>query len=543
LPGIDLPYHQDEWKNIASSATADNAGTFFAHPPLMQIAFVASYNIFGEDYSRLFPLFFSILTGILIFIVVKKRLGQDSAFWSLGLFTLCFYSILGSLQPDVDGSIIPLFLLTSIYAYDKWCDSETNQSKRKWLLFLTCSLLIGFLFKLSFVIVIGALVVDYIWTNRKSFTLKKSFLGIVFLSCFSLVYIALLYFIQFIYPAFSISFMLGHANQFTEELSRNYTQIIVQGVKAVFYLSPLLLVPLLYVSKELFRKNRIFFIYLILGFIFYFIIFDFSRGALDKYLMFAIVPLAVIIGTIISDTLNRINSKVALLQDEMKWPILIGIFISVILFILNFLPHEVLSLYPKTEWFSSVFHLRWNILNPFNGGSGPAGFYVSFMFIAVAYLVSLVAIIIGFLKKQWRAGMIVIVIIISLVYNFVMTEELLFGRINGNVAEVIHKTVNYLQENNSVKNVLTYNDIGSHEFSNEGKYAGRFYATPDFEEGHKKKFMDYDYYVVIDIPHLYENGFYGKFFDKCHVLFETLSGRIDGKVYDCKEAKKYIKDL
>jgi hypothetical protein len=58
LPGIDVPYYQDEWKNVNASAQVDTAGAFFAHPPLMQIAFVGAYKIFGPDFFRIFPLIF-----------------------------------------------------------------------------------------------------------------------------------------------------------------------------------------------------------------------------------------------------------------------------------------------------------------------------------------------------------------------------------------------------------------------------------------------------------------------------------------------------
>lgn len=136
-------------------------------------------------------------------------------------------------------------------------------------------------------------------------------------------------------------------------------------------------------------------------------------------------------------------------------------------------------------------------------------------------------------------GIFAMIIMVGFVYNITMFEELSFGKINGNVSEVIDAVSTYLGQNNQVKQVLSYNDIGADKFSNLGKYAGRFYATPDFEAGHKLKFVDYNHYVVVDIPHIYEYGFYGRLFSKCQILFEAKSGRINGRVYDCSEAKKY----
>ena len=208
--------------------------------------------------------------------------------------------------------------------------------------------------------------------------------------------------------------------------------------------------------------------------------------------------------------------------------------ISAFLIWVNFWPHEILALYPKTLWFSHVFHGQWLMLNPFTGGSGPLGFYVSFLFIALSFIISLALGIVGFLKKECRKGIAIILIMIGIIYNGVFVEELLFGKINGNAPEVLKATVSFIAKTDSVKKILSYNDIGNRELSMVGKYEGRFYAAPDFEEGHKKKFADFKgQYMVIDIPHLYENGFYGRFFARCKIIFGTSSGKISGRVYDC----------
>ena len=156
LLGTSLPYHQDEWKNVSASRSVATAGAFFAHPPLMQMIFVASNFILGDQNMRLLPLFFSVASIVLLYIVVSRRIGERAALWSALLFAFCFYNILGSLSPDVDGAILPFFFLLSVYAYD-----------RKLLPLLTISLLIGLLVKLSFILVVGTILVDYLWQERK----------------------------------------------------------------------------------------------------------------------------------------------------------------------------------------------------------------------------------------------------------------------------------------------------------------------------------------------------------------------------------------
>ena len=356
------------------------------------------------------------------------------------------------------------------------------------------------------------------------------------LAGFGFIYTVLLYLIQFIYPAFNIGIMFGHANQFADNLGRNWIQVIVQGIKATFYLSPLLLVPLLFINKEIFKKTRIFFVYLIIGFIFYFVPFDFSRGALDKYLMFAIIPLVTICGVIFGDIFNSSNKLIS--KKFLLLSLGGGVVISSFFLAFNFLSHSVIPLYPKEEWFNRVLHFDWKILNPFNGGSGPLGFYISFLFIALTFITSLVLGVVGYFEKEWRQGIVVIMIVIGVTYNFVFVEELMFGKINGSAPEVLKSTVSFITKTDSIKKIISYNDIGNRELSVVGKYENRFYASPNFEADHKKRFSEFSgQYLVVDIPHLYENGFYGKFFGQCQSLFETSSGKITGRVYDCPQGQ------
>lgn len=544
LPAIYYPYHQDEWKNVAASETIEGAGKFFAHPPLMQIAFVTAYQIFDIDNFRIFPLLFSIASGILLFLIVRNRTDKKIATWAVILFTVCFYNIFGSLVPDVDGAIIPFFFLLSVYLYDLFNKSD-DKNKWKWFVLLIVSILFGFLIKLNFILVIGVLLIDYIWSNWRQFTIRKIGLISIVTVGFCLIYIISLSFFEAIYPAFNMNIMLGHANQFADELGRNWLQIIVQSVKAIFYLSPLLIISLLFTTKEIFNKTRIFFIYIILGFLFYIVLFDFSRGALDKYLMFLIVPLSIIVGMILANIFGKV--EVNNIWKTLRIPIIIGAVLSIALLLINFFPHEVLPLHPKTLWFSRVFHGQWLMLNPFNGGSGPLGFYVSFMFIVVSFVISIALGIVAIFKKQWRAAIMSILIITCVTYNIIFAEEYLFGKMNGSAPDVLNETILYIKSNNSIKSVMTYSDIGNQYLSPIGKYGGRIYATPESESGYREKFAKHialgGHFLVVGIPPLGQESFYGKFFKGCDVLFETSSKAIVGSVYDCSNNKILLNDI
>lgn len=541
LGGIYLPYHQDEWKNVSASQTVAGAGTFFAHPPLFQMIFVAGNFILGDANMRILPLLFSVASVVLLYLVVRNRLGKRAALWSVALFLICFYNILGSLSPDVDGAILLFFLLLAVYSYDKLMLAEKPSLKWKWLSLLIGSLLIGFLIKLNFILVIGMILVDYVWNRGKKINRREISFGILGLFGFGLAYIALIYGIKAIYPAFDISIMMGHAKQFTAE-GRNWIQIFVQGLKAMYYLSPLMIIPLFFINKDIFKRTRIFSIYLILGLIFYFILFDFSRGALDKYLMFAIVPLSVIGGAIFANIFSNLNS---FKKGEIIRFVILGVVLSGLLLFVNFTSHSIVPLYPKTEWFGKVARLKWNFLNPFHGGSGPLGFYVSFLFIVLSFIVSAILGIIGLMRKEWRIGICIGLIIIGISYNLVFAEEFLFGKINGSAPKVLREAVSFIGNSPQIKNVLTYNDIGNYELSKIRKYAGRIYATPQSEDGYRKKFAEHiamngGYFLVVDIPHINPKSFYGEFFAKCKTEFEAQDRKIKARVYDCKNAMDRI---
>src|SRR3989344_3263130 len=179
LLGTSLPYHQDEWKNVSASRSVATAGAFFAHPPLMQMIFVASNFILGDQNMRLLPLFFSVASIVLLYIVVSRRIGERAALWSVLLFAFCFYNILGSLSPDVDGAILPFFFLLSVYAYDKSMLAEKFSIRWKWLSLLIGSLLVGFLIKLSFILVVGTILTDYVLNCGKKINKKEILTAVI----------------------------------------------------------------------------------------------------------------------------------------------------------------------------------------------------------------------------------------------------------------------------------------------------------------------------------------------------------------------------
>ena len=136
-------------------------------------------------------------------------------------------------------------------------------------------------------------------------------------------------------------------------------------------------------------------------------------------------------------------------------------------------------------------------------------------------------------------GICIGLIIIGLSYNLVFAEEFLFGKINGSAPKALREAVSFIGNSPQIKNVLTYNDTGNYELSKIHKYAGRIYATPQSEDGYRKRFAEHiansgGYFLVVDIPRLSPKSFYGEFFAKCKIEFQSSDRKIEAKVYSCK---------
>ena len=524
VPGLSNPYQQDEFKTaIAAETSLSAASTFLTHPPLTALLYRADALIFGGGNMRIMPLIIGLISAALLFLVVRRRLSEGAALWSVFLYAVSFYGIWSSLMLDTDGAILPTLFLSALYCYDR--AKSDSEKTRRWIILLVLALITGLLVKLSFILVVGVLAADFLFEKRKELTVRHitslGILGLFFVFLSGVAFVG----IKFLNPAFTINGMITHVLYYVHVSGRNYLQVIIQAIKAVFYLSPLLLVPLIFISKDVIRKTTPFLWYLALGGIFYFILFDFSHGALDKYFMFTIVPLSVLSGAVLSRFFASFSPG-SRLRD-----IGIGILLATALVALLFASPEVSPLYPKTEWFSRVIHGNWNMLTAFNGGSGPVGFYVSFLFIACSFLVATVAALAGRICKPLLGVVVVAIVCIGVAYNAVFMEEFSFGKIYGSTTEALQPALSYIATADGIKNITTYNDIGAYELKHMGKYFGRFYAAPQFEDIQSKGFTENKrFFLVVNIPPLYD-GFYTDFFNSCTILFTARSGVITSSVY------------
>lgn len=426
---------------------------------------------------------------------------------------------------------MPFFLLLLAIGYYKFKDS--GWKNYKWLILAVIGAIGGFLIKVSAVLPIAAFGVDYalshdVFSDRKK-VIKYSAFGVLGAS----VLVLLLYLAKFIFPFFRLEYSVGywgHFVSFRNFLERGWLQVFIQVVKSLLFASPLLILPIFYADRELLKKLRPFLIFVFFALVFYILLFDFSIGALDRYMQFMVIPLALLAGAVFEKYITddtRFNRKVVSLAA-----------VLVVIFAMQFLSQSVSALYPKTEWISRILSLKWNFLYPFFGGSGPFPFYVSFLFIGLVWIISATLLFFGEKVRFSKKDVVFIVFLFGLAYNAVFAEEYMFGKVNGDSKYVAKEVLSYIQNNNDIEMVTVYNDNGGWNVQAMGKYRKRLYIDPKFDVNEKVRTLNKykEHYMVLDIPHIDKDTAYAKYFDSCRLDFSSTSKYISGHVYDCRKA-------
>ncbi len=530
LPGTDLPLHQDEYKWPMIVNPALSSDTEIPHPPLSQFIYKTAGRIVGYDVDfRFTPLFFGTINLLLLYYLLRMRFNKITAVVGGFLFALSYFSVLASLMVDTDGQIMPFFFLLSLISYYK-SKSILSGKRYLWLALMLISLVLGFFVKVSFALVIVAIAADFIWEKKNHIT-KKDLIKYLFYAFGSVLIVSFMLFIsQYIFSFFDLNKALVYWKHFAE-LDRNWFQTAIQVVKAILYTSPFLVLLPVLLSKNNTSELRPFIFYLFFGLIFYIVVFDFSIGALDRYLQFVIVPLCAISSVVIVSILKSDSDL------RNKEYLLLGLLIASFLSVLLFVPHFVPSLHPKMAWLKRIFDMKWNFLYPFSGGSGPLGFYVSFLFMSMAWLVSMVLVSIAYFKTNLRKMVVLVLIPIGLIYNLVFIEEYLFGYLYGSAPRLLTNAVQFIENNPDIKMVTVYNDNGGNEIRSIGKYRKRLYTDPAFDINEKIATLNTykEHYLEINVPRIDPNSIYRKYLDSCETVYKEIDKNISATVYDCKK--------
>ena len=526
LGGAGLPLHQDEykWPIVVNPA---NIGSTIPHPPLGQFIYRTAGSMIGfNTHFRFVPVFFGLLNLLLLYYLMRFLFGRKEALIASFIWIFSYFSVLASLMVDTDGEIMPFFFLLALIGYFK-IKKTTGKEKYKWLILLGLACILGFLVKVSFLLAIFAIIADFIWSKKNDISKKDILRYIVRLGFFLGLLTVLLVFSVKFFPFFKLEESISYWGRFLIDFSsRSWFQTVIQCIKALLYSSPfLVLVPLLDL-KGIFYKAKLFIFFLLFSIVFYVILFDFSAGALDRYLQLLVLPLTVLTTLVIAQIVRTKDRRT-------KEFFLFGLIIGLILILLQSLPHYVPSLHPKSEWITRIASLKWNFVYPFSGGSGPLGFYVSFLVIGFSWIISLVAVVFAMIKPQYKKLVLIFLLPLGLVYNGLFVEEYLVGHWNGHAQFLLYPAVEYIKNNPDIDKIITFNDNGGHEIRGIGKYGRRLYIDPKFPGQIDYMNQNKAYYFVLDVPRIDQRSVYRKYFDTCKVLYTEVDKKMSATVYDC----------
>jgi hypothetical protein len=530
IPGTGLPLHQDEykWPLIANPATA--GGMSVPHPPLGEFFYREAGKVVGYDvHFRYVPLAFGFANLFLLWYWLRLRAGETAALWGAALFTLSYFSILASLMVDTDGQILPFFLLLLLLGY------ERARTDAGWWALVALAALGGFLVKASFVLAIGAVAADVLWTRREQLMTRAMLRYVGYALALGAILALALVISAKVFSFFDLAASIRYWSHFAS-FRHNWFQTAIQAVKAALYLSPLLVLMPLCATRQDLEKVRPLVFFTIFGLFFYLILFDFSVGALDRYLQFLIVPLVSLAAVILA----RMFPRLATVRPH---AILAGSVLALGICALQLEPQAVPALYPKSAWLGRIASLRWEFLYPFSGGSGPLTFYVSFAFLGLTWIAAVFLVGAGLLRRAWLPIAIAMLVPLSLAYNATFTEEYLVGGINGFAPGLVERAAAFIANDPSIQRVVVYNDNGGAEVQATGKYEKRLYTTPDFGDWPLKAATMNAFkghYLIVDAPPVDSQSFFARYFATCVPVYQDADRYMHATVLDCRQAPPVV---
>ena len=514
-------YHQDEYRWVSQVYTAEFGEVDSPHPPIMQNLLSLGGKIFGYDNLRAVPFIFGIFNLLLIYALSLKATGNKKiAYLAAGLYTVNVYSLIANLMIDIDGAVLPFFVLSTYYFYFR----AIKDGEKKFILPLIVVIIAGLLTKLSYILFAGALAVEYllILYDKGKFKCEIKRAGLIL--AISGIFIVGLYILYGkVDPGFAGYFTNFKMFNFA---SRAYFDLFLRLFKFFIWFSPLLFLPMAYglFKKDIFKKYRIWYIYAVFNFIFYLIIFDFARLPIERYFMFIIAPAVLISADVIYSFISKFDKKYSLFS-------LVG-FVLLLVAVLS-LSHEVIPLNPKEAYVDKIKNLDFNFLIPMTGGSGPIGFYVSAQFVLWAWAISIAALLYSSVAKRYKEATVIIFIVFGVGYNILLSNEYLFGSLYGSVDKVAKETIEYANSSDSVEQVITYYDIGAYYLRLSGKYYSRFYTAP--KRDYTPKIESYrGQYMIVDFPAIDKKSEYWRLISRCDLDKKFTDKYVESYIFDCQ---------
>lgn len=538
LPLLDFIYHQDEhkWARIVNPVFSLQGES--VHPPLTEITFYYFGELFGYDHLRWLILLFAAACFWLIFAIAREHYGPKAALCSLLLFAIVPYSVIASIQVDIDGAILPLWILLTFWSFAKidWPNFNQSVANRRWLIIFSIAILGGLLSKISFVLIAPGLFFYYLHRYQAAIN-RRLFARVFYVSLAVLAALALiLLLLHWLYPPLSPVRFLEYTRNFSwfNFSSRNYSQVLFLVAKAALLLSPFLL--LLSNLKNFGRRHEFWAWYIISGLLFYLVLFDFSNRTIDRYLMFLILPLVFIGGDALARWLNEAKNSAgrSFVTNSL---IASGIVLLPLGAWLALSYNKILPLVPKIAYLEQIKNLDFSFLLPFSSGSGPLGFYMSAKFIIVFWTLSLSAILIfyKFSHGKFKNIMLTTFMSLALIYCLFFNFELAYGWLYGSPDKAAVSILQATIANKEIDKVITYNDTGVYELASAGKHGGRFYTQPLFEDSSRRRMREYQgYFTVVDFPEINKQSVFWRYLQSCGTVAQAEDKRVNGYIFDCR---------
>lgn len=520
--GVKQIYHQDEYRWIQVATNVDNAVS--PHPPLITVLLRFFGGFFGFDNLRAMPAFFAVLNLILVYLVsLKFSQNKKISLLAALLFAINTYSLIAGLQIDIDGAIMPFFVLLTLLAY-----LHVREDKKKWWPLFIAGIVGGFMSKESFVLFLMAIVIDYflLFFEKNNKDLKATVRKITLWAIPTAIMAILAYY----FVSWKSPYIVEYAEHFKilNFGSRAYLDLGFKILKSFSFISPLVLFSMLsgFIIPQIRNRYRVLFFYLVANFLFYTAVFDFTTLTIERYFSF-LVASSVIIGAGV--IYYFLSNAVSISLKKITAIVLICFVATYFTLSLNY---SVLPLNPKTAYMDSIKSFQFNFLIPFTGGSGPVGFYFPALFILWTWLAGAICLA-GYYFWPKKSGVFLTAFLaIGVVYNGLFINEFLFGKLYGSVPKITRETVNYVNSNPGINDVITYYDFAPYDLRQSGKYISRFYTAP--KRNYTEKLTDFrGHYMVINFPEIGEGHPYWKLLKRCQVMKEFQDKKIRSYVFDC----------
>lgn len=532
LGALAQPYHHDEYKWALAADVSYEMTDSIPHPFLARTVYEVVGSVIGYEHLRLVPIGISFVVLALLFTYTRRTFGMLAGLSAVGVYVFSAYGLLGSVQIDIDGAFLPLFTLMAFLGYELFLDAKTTKRKTGAFALLVSATVLGFSAKLAFLLVPVTLITHYLLTRPGVGNLIKKHLRTLIVTggvAGLLLGLALVFWEQI--------YFFRYVDNFTSFSGRDYVQVLFQCVKAALYSSPMVLALVL--GARYVKDLSLWFVFLGANIAFYFVVFDFTHRTFDRYLLFVLLPMAVIVGVAFARAYQALTNG---MQKRFLLALLgSGALAFVLTNLIASLPHRVIPLIPKTAFVDSFLSLRLDFLLPMTGGSGPLGFYLPVDALLLLWGCALVALFICFAgKERMRTYALAVFVGIACAHTAFVTHEYLTGARYGFAPRVVQELLSEIKKQD-VGPILTYNDIGAYELHEIGKYGARFYPHTEFIASNIEKLKAHDgAFLVVGLPLIAPDSVYGRFFASCKTLAEATSGVITGKVLNCQDAQEAL---